>query len=533
MNFSLTEIVKAFQNYWKRLTRPQKVVLVLAPLVVATALFSLIFWASRPQYVSLFNKLNASEAGAITAQLKELKVDYKLADGGSTILVPQKDVAEVRLELANAGLPKDSTFSFENLDQMRLGDTDKDRRLRFILGLQNELEKTIETLNGVEYARVHIVMPEHSLFVDDQKDTTAAVTIKTAYGAKMGEDQVRAIAHLLAYSVEGLAIEKVTIVDTNGNVLSDILGNSNMPSKLTANQLQVQQSVEDSIQKSVQSMLDKVFGTGKTVVRANATLDFDQKKITSQKSEDGAIESRQQTSERSTNQSTNNGGVPGTENNVPGYPVTAEGNNTSTSEKTSLTENFKPSIIQEETVVSPGQIKRLTVSVLADADSVTEEQLGNIQGIVSSAIGINENRGDQIQVARLPFNKTTMLEEQAAMEEAARKARWTFYAEIAAGVVTGIVLLILFLRFRSRKNYELDSMAVPEGQKLVTLEEAEQILAAQMEAERQAELKLAKKKVKTSDEIEKEKIRKEVEKYTRENPDDVARLVKTWLAEEQ
>ncbi|NLI94171.1 MAG: flagellar M-ring protein FliF [Peptococcaceae bacterium] len=534
MNFSLTEILNSVKNYWKKLTRPQKVVLVLAPLVVATALLSLIYWASRPQYETLFTKLSSNEAGSITAKLKELKIDYQLSDSGATILVPQKQVSEVRLQLANAGLPKDSTFSFENLDQMRIGETDQDRRLRYILGLQNELETTIKTLNGVEYARVHIVLPEHSLFVENQKDTTAAVTIKTAYGTKIGEDQVRAIANLLAYSVEGLVTDKVTIVDTNGNVLSDMIGKSNLSSKLTANQIQVQQTIEENIQKSAQSMLDKVFGAGKTIVRANATLDFDQKKITSQKSENGAIESRQQTSEKSSTQS-GNGGAAGTQSNVPGYPVTGQGNSTSTSEKTSTTENFKPSVTQEETVVSPGQIKRLTVSVLADSDSVTQEQVGNLQNIVSSAIGINVNRGDEIQVALLPFNKTTMLEEQAAMQAAAKKANIMLYTQIAGAVIAGIVFLVFLLRLRSRKrdHYDFDSMAVPDGQKLVTLEEAEQIFAAQMEAERQAELKLAKKKVRSSEEIEKEKVRKEVEKYTKENPDDVARLVKTWLTEEQ
>lgn len=537
MKFSLTAALNSIQNYWKKLTSPQKVVLVVAPLVVATALLTLIFWASRPQYVVLFNKLDAAEAGSITAKLKELKIEYKLEDGSSTILVPQKDVSEARLQLANAGLPKESTFSFENLNETRIGETDKDRRLRFILGLQNELEKTIETLDGVEYARVHIVMPEQSLFLDEQKDATAAVTIKRTFGSEMGEDQVRSIANLLAYSVEGLTTEKVTIVDTNGNTLSDILGGSGTAHKLTANQLQLQQATEGNIQKSVQTMLDKVFGAGSTIVRANAALDFDQKKITSQRSEDGAILSRQETSERSTNQSTA-GGVPGVDPNVPeaevpGYPVNEQGANTSTSEKTSSTENFQPSVIQEETVVSPGQIKRLTVSVLADSDSVTEEQLESIEGIVASAIGISENRGDLIQVARLPFNKTSILEEQAAMEEIARKARLTFLAQVVASVVAGIIFLILLLRFRSRSRYDLKSLEAQNGQKLVTLEEAEQLLAAQMEAELEADLKLARKKIKSSEEIEKEKIRKEVDKYSRENPDDVARLVKTWLAEEQ
>jgi flagellar M-ring protein FliF len=125
-------------------------------------------------------------------------------------------------------------------------------------------KKTIETLNGVEYARVHIVMPEHSLFVDDKKIRRLRLPLKQLR-RQDGRRSGQGIAHLLAYSVEGLAIEKVTIVDTTANVLSDILGNSNMPSKLTANQLQVQQSVETAFKKSVQSMLDKVFGTANRV----------------------------------------------------------------------------------------------------------------------------------------------------------------------------------------------------------------------------------------------------------------------------
>lgn len=530
MNFSIAEILNSIQNNWKKLTKPQRIVLVLAPLLVAIALFSLVFWASRPQYMALFTDLDTTQAGSITAELQNLQIGYKLADGGSTILVPQKDASEVRLQLANAGLPQKSTFSFENLNQMRIGETEADRKLRYVLGLQNELEQTIKTLDGVEYARVHIVMPEHSLFLEDQKDTTAAVTIKRTVGTEISEETVRSIANLLAYSVEGLTTEKVAIVDTDGNTLSDFLGSSSSPHKLTSNQLQVQQAMEENIQKSAQSMLDKVFGAGKTVVRTNITVDFDQKTITSQRTEDGAIVSRQETSEKSTNQS-QAGGVPGTDPNVPGYQADNPGTNTSSSEKNSLTENYEPSVIQEETVVSPGQIKRLTVSVLADADSITEEQLENIEGVVASAIGMDINRGDIIQVARLPFNKTSMMEEQAAMEEAARKAQIMGYAQLGGVALALLVLFIFVLRLKSRKKYALEP--IDEGEKLVTLQEAELILAAQKQAEREADLKMARKKVKTPEEIEKEKIRKEIDKFTADNPDDVARLVKTWLAEEQ
>lgn len=289
MNFSLTEILNAVRNFWEKLTSPQRIILVAAPVIVATALISLIFWASRPQYTVLFSNLETTEAGAITEALKGLNVEYQLADGGSTIEVPQKDVAEVRLQLANQALPSESKFSFDYLNQMRIGETDEDRKLRYVLGLQTELEQTIGTLDGVEYARVHIVMPEDALFSEQQKDTTAAVTIKRKYGKEMSEDKVRAIANLLSYSVEGLSIDKVTIVDTDGNVLSDILGSSTSPQKLSATQLQVQQTYENDIQNSVQTMLDKVFGAGTTIVRANATIDFDQKRLPVRKMKPGLL----------------------------------------------------------------------------------------------------------------------------------------------------------------------------------------------------------------------------------------------------
>ncbi len=279
MNFSFTEIIKSIQNFWGNITKPQRVVLIAAPLVVLTALTILIIWASTPTYAVIFSKLSSTEAGAITTKLKDLNYKYKLSDSGATIQVPESQLAEIRLELANAGLPQQSTFSFENLNEVHLGETDKDRQLRYVLGLQNELETTIQTMDGIEYARVHIVIPEQTLFAENKNEATAAVTIKKNAGAVLAADQVRAIANLLVYSVEGLKIEKVTIVDTNGNVLSDELGKNNS-SRMSATDLQLQQTIENNIQTSVQTMLDKVFGAGKTIVRTNATLNFDQQKIT-------------------------------------------------------------------------------------------------------------------------------------------------------------------------------------------------------------------------------------------------------------
>ena len=534
MNFSLDGIITSLKNFWTKLSRPQKVLTVVAPLLLISTLVTLLLWANRPQYVPIFNNISPADAGAVTNKLKDLKVDYRLADGGSTISVPQKQAAEVRLQLASAGLPQGSKFSFDSLNQMRLGETDKDRRLRYILGLQNELETTLKTITGVQNARVHIVMPEPSLFIDKEQPSKVAVTLDLVPGHKLGDDQVRAIANLLAASVEGLQPENVTIVDTKGNDYSRVVANDRNPGQITGSQIQLQQSVEENLQKSVQTMLDKVFGSGKTIVRANATIDFDQVQQKKQTHSDGPKVSEQHTKEDTTNGSTT-GGITGTQPNVPGAPTypAVTGGNTSTSAKSSDVINYQVNTIQEDRIIGPGAIKRLSVSVMVDADSVPQTQVDQIKTIVASATGIVPNRGDQIEVAAFPFNKTNIQEEKRLLEEAVRKEQIYTYAQYGAGALLGLVLLLLLLRSRSKRKREEKSISLSGGLGPVPLAAAEELLLAQQQAEQEAQLKLAQKKTKTAEEIERQKVKEAVELYTQNNPDEVARLVKTWLAEDR
>lgn len=529
MDFSWAGIQQSVKTFWNRLSRPQKIITVLAPLVVAVALITLITWAGRPQYVAIFSKLSDTEAGAITTKLKDLKADYQLADNGSTIMVPQQSAADLRLQLASAGLPSQSKFSFDSLNTMHLGETDADRKLRYILGLQNELENTLKTLTGVEDARVHIVMPEPSLFVESQKTATTAVTLKLVPGTKLGDDQVRAVANLLAGSVEGLQPENVTIVDTGGNILSDIVGKSGDSKILTGTQYQFQQTVEEDTRKSVQSMLDRVLGSGKTVVRISAVLDFNQVKITKQTNGPGAVVSEQTSTETSTN-GTAAGGTPGlTTNGVPTYPAATTGVN-STATKTSATINHQVDTTQEEQVVSPGAVKRLSVSVMADADTVTQDQLDQIKTIVANAAGVDSTRGDQIQVAAIAFNKTDLQQEKLAMESALQRQQLVRYLEIGAAVLFGIVLFLVYLRSNSKKGRSKKMQDLTSSQP-ISLATAELLLAERL-AEEAEQAKLARKNSRTVDQIQRDVTKESVEVYTHEKPAEVARLVKTWLAEE-
>ncbi|MDR3600713.1 MAG: flagellar basal-body MS-ring/collar protein FliF [Desulfosporosinus sp.] len=533
MDFSWAGIQQSVKTFWNKLSSPQKIITVIAPLLVAVALVSLIAWAGTPQYVAIFTKLNDTDAAAILTKLKDLKTDYKLADNGSTIMVPQQSAADIRLQLASAGLPQASKFSFDSLNTMHLGETDADRKLRYVLGLQNELEDTLKTLNSIQDARVHIVMPEPSLFVDSQKSATAAVTVKLVPGTKLGDDQVRAIANLMAGSVEGLQPENVTIVDTGGNVLSDVLGKSNDPNRLTGTQYQLQQMVEENVQKSLQSMLDRVLGSGKAVVRINAVLDFDQIKRTIQTNGPGAVVSEQSTTENSTNTAPA-GGTPGvTANAAPTYPAGTTGVN-STDTKASATKNYQVDTTQEEQVISPGAIKHLSVSVMADADTITQAQLNQIQTIVASAAGVDPTRGDQIQVAAIPFNKTELQQEKAAMDSAQQRQQLVSYVEMGCAVLFGLVLLLAFWRSRSQKA-RAQKMLELNSSEPVSLATAELLMAQQVEdeeAKAKAKAKLDRKPSKSDEQIEKEKIKESVEVYSRDKPEEVARLVKTWLSEE-
>ncbi|MDP4128193.1 MAG: flagellar basal-body MS-ring/collar protein FliF, partial [Bacillota bacterium] len=508
-----------------------KIITVVAPRLVAIAMIYMITWASRPQYVAIFTKLGDSEAGAITTKLKDLKADYKLADNGSTIMVPQQSAADIRLELANAGLPEQSKFSFDSLNTMHLGETDADRKLRYVLGLQNELENTLKTLTGVQDARVHIVMPEPSLFIDAQKAATAAVTVKLVPGTKLSDDEVRAIANLMAGSVEGLQPENVTIVDTGGNVLSDSIGKSNDLQHLTGSQYQLQQALEENTRKSVQSMLDQVLGAGKAVVRINAALDFDQIKITQQTNGPGAVVSEQKSNETSNN-GTTTGGTPGVTTNAngtPTYPTTSPNVNSS-STKVNTTTNYQVDTTQKEQVVSPGAIKHLSVSVMADADTVNQAQLDQIKTIVASAAGVDQTRGDQIQVAAIPFNKTDLQQEKLAMDNAQKRQQLVTYAEIGAVALLGLVFLLMYLRSRSKKT-RAEKMLELNSSEPVTVASAELLMAQEL-AEEEAKLKLAQKNAKSAEQIQKQKTKEAVDLYSRNNPDEVARLMKTWLSEE-
>lgn len=503
---------------WNKLTRNQKIIIVASALFLVGTLAFLVRGASQPDFAPLFTQLDPQDAGKTVEWLNENKIDYMLAEGGTTILVPSKDVDSTRIALSSEGFPTGGVVGFEAFEETNFGETETDRRARFVRALQGELTRTIERFSEVDKARVHIVLPEPSLFLEEQKTTTAAVWLKLKSLKTLEPEQVKGLVSLVANSVEGLDPKNVTVVDMNGNILSGDLDFSadNQRQKLTLNQMELQNQYQNRLQQDLQSMLEKVVGIGKAVVRVRAELDFDQTEQTKKDFGEKHLisESKKEQSSSSTNAVADNGAGEDANIEVPGYAEQTESSGESTSSEIIRNYDYDQELIN--TKVAPGKVKKLSVSVVIDKAIDGQEQQ-DIQQAVIGAAGIDENRGDVISVIGIPFNTDYQKEMEAEFAQAERKQNIITLAAIGAVLLLVIIGFIVWSRKRKAEEQE-------EAEEFVTnplpLMEVEELMNMEPEQELSPEEK------------EKVRIKEQVEKVAKDNPGDVAQLLKTWLIEE-
>src|SRR6266508_4722771 len=221
MNNGLSQLGTQLLAIWKQLGLNQRVSLFLAALAVVLGLGGLAFWSSRPDYALLYGKLDEAEAAKVVATLDETKIPYKISRAGGTISVPADKVHVIRMQLAAKGIPRGEGVGFEIFDKPNFGISDFVQRANYLRAVQGELARTIAQVESIENARVMIVMPENRLLVDNQKRPTASVFIRVRGHATLPQQSVNAIRFLVANAVEGLAVNHVSVVDNQGNVLSD------------------------------------------------------------------------------------------------------------------------------------------------------------------------------------------------------------------------------------------------------------------------------------------------------------------------
>lgn len=535
------------QELWNRYDRRRKLIFFGAIIAAILAFVGISFWyGSKPDYVPLYTNLETKDAGDVVNNLKEAGVPYELVEDkkGATILVPAPQVHDLRLDLASAGLPRGNK-GFELFDDSKLGVTEFQNKINYLQALQGELTRTIEHLDSVEKARVHIVLPEDSLYKKNEKPATASILLMLAPEAKLTQPEVKGIVNLVSHSVQGLNPENVTIVDAEGNILNksddDALEREAQMNMRALNQIEMTKKVRDHIQQNVQTLLDKTLGDGNAFVRVSVELDFDDKKIDRQTftpvvDESGIIRSQQDISESYNGESTIPGGPAGVQSNIPGYVAEDRSANAEYERKES-TRNYEINEENQKIIASPGSIRRLTVAVLVN-DSITELQQEGLLRAVASAAGINEDRGDTISVEPMPFN-TELRDQRLAQERQAqlRKDR-ILYTEIAAMILIAALVLGGFLMYRWKKRKERQAEI---AERLAAERRAREEARRAEEAARRAEAE-ERQRALEANEIEEDNLTPEerqqmtekdaILKFIDEKPADAAMLIKTWLAED-
>lgn len=439
----------------ERLRSSPKIILLISASAAISIIIALVFWAKSPDYRVLYSNITDQDGGAIVAQLNQMNVPYRFQEGGGAIMVPADKVHEARLTLAQLGLPKGGAVGFELLDQEKFGISQFSEQVNFQRALEGELARTIETLGTVQNARVHLAMPKPSMFVREQKQPSASVTVTLSNGRTLDSGQVSAITYLISSAVPGLNADNVTIVDQGGRLLTQSGGQA-----MQTTQLKYTSEVEADYQQRIQTILATIVGRNNVKAQVTAQLDFTQHEQTAEQyqpntsPEKMAIRSRQ-TSDAEQGSKNGVGGVPGALSNQPPTPATvpitqppvpnqpAQGANaanntannaasraTGTAETTVATpmpfNNRKDNTTNYEldrTLThikrSTGSIERLSVAVVVNylpgkdgtPVALTPEQLDQINALVKETMGYSAARGDTINIVNSPF---TAVEEDPA-----------------------------------------------------------------------------------------------------------------------
>ncbi|WP_097162587.1 flagellar basal-body MS-ring/collar protein FliF [Enterobacter sp. CC120223-11] len=413
-----------------------KLLLVICGAAALSVVIALMFWAKEPGYRVLFSNISDEDGGAIVAQLTQLNVPYRIDAPGGAIMVPEGQVHEARMKLAQQGLPKGGSVGFELLDKEKFGISQFSEQVNYQRALEGELSRTIENLGPVQTARVHLAVPKPSMFVREQKLPTASVTVNLVQGRSLNEGQVLAITHLISSAVTGLPADNVTIVDQRGNLLtqSGLQG-------LQTSQLKYTSDIESDYQQRIQRILAPLVGDSNVRAQVTAQVDFTQQEQTQEQYQPNAdpqkmaIRSRQSSlSEQGNGRGAS--GVPGALSNQPPAPATAPltqplNSNGAAADKRPTsnvsgretaqpynnrnddTTNFELDRTLTHTKSTMGRIERLSVAVVinhlpqgkeAKVGPISEAELTRINALVKEAIGYSANRGDSVNIMNSPFN---------------------------------------------------------------------------------------------------------------------------------
>ncbi|MCK1970181.1 flagellar M-ring protein FliF [Franconibacter sp. IITDAS19] len=547
-------------EWLNRLRANPKIPLMVAAAAAVAIIVAMVLWAKSPDYRVLYSNLSDQDGGAIVTQLTQMNVPYRFSDNGSAIMVPAENVHELRLRLAQQGLPKGGAVGFELLDQEKFGISQFSEQVNYQRALEGELARTIETLGPVKSARVHLAMPKPSLFVREQKAPSASVTLNLEPGRALDEGQISAVVHMVSSAVAGLPPGNVTLVDQGGHLLTQ----SNAAGRdLNDAQLKFANDVESRIQRRIEAILGPIVGNGNVHAQVTAQLDFANKEQTEEQYHPNGDPSQAAVRSRQLNTSEQvggayPGGVPGALSNQPApannAPIDApqqqnnaqaNGQNNQQRTQTTSAANSGPRSTQHDettnyevdrtirhTKMNVGDIQRLSVAVvvnyrqLADGKPLplTADQLKQIEDLTREAMGFSEKRGDTLNVVNSPFTATDetggelpFWQQQAFIDQMLSAGRWL------------LVLIVAWLLWRKavrpqiQRRAEVAKAAQEMEQQRKEMEEAVEV---HLSKDEQSQQRRANQRL--SAEVMSQRIRE----MSDNDPRVVALVIRQWMSNE-
>ncbi|MFZ5644558.1 MAG: flagellar basal-body MS-ring/collar protein FliF [Bacillota bacterium] len=518
MNFR--QLLSGLGEKWQALNQTRKVIAILIATGVLVALVIIGQALLSTPYAPLFTGLDPRDAGKITEELKKERTPYNVTDQGKTIEVPENMVYETRIKLASSGALYSSGVGFELFDQKKFGITEFEQQVGYQRALQEELRRTIVQVEAVEQARVHLVLPKRSLFLDEQTEPSASIALKIKPTAKISEDNVKGMVELVAGSVEGLKPENIHIIDMQGNSLSDNLkmDKSAALTKAALDRYELRRNFEKELESRVQNMLRQILGPGMAVAMVTAELNFDQEQYKATTYDKGQVLSEHNINEAGTGPGSA-GGAPGTDSELPGKSIpAASGGGGGTYSKQETTTNYQVPNKEETVVKAPGSPKRLSVSVVLNGN-YSEAQIKQVEGVVAAAIGYNTNRGDQIVVSSMTFDDSEKKEIGAELaKQKEREEQQKQLMTYGAAAIAGLAILVLALRYIQGKLRR-------RAERLAELRrQEEEARRRELLGEAQDEEQLELPKIASAQD--------EVREIATGNPEGVAEILKLWLKEQ-
>ena len=522
MKDKVTTTLTRYQKSFTGFTSGQKVVAIVGTGALLLAAFLVFRWATAPNYAPLYSNLSSKDAAAVVDSLDAQGVQYTLAGNGGTIMVPQDQVYSTRIQLSGDGLPSQSDSGYSLLDNQSLSTSEFQEQTDFKRAMEGELSLTVEALDDVDTAVVHLALPAKQVFSDQQDPPTASVLVDTPAGSTLSAEEVQAIVHLVASSIDGMNPDDVTVADAEGNVLTPDDTEAGMASTRT-------QQIDDfqgNMQGRIQTMLDQLIGPGNSTVTVTADLNFDKSVTRSTSYSDNPKSpalSESRSSEKYPGPNAGSvGGVVGPDGQMD--PTTTGGGQSKYTKDTETSDNAIDTVV-EDREAAPGSVNSLHIGVVLDSE-ITQIPPGQIQDLITNAVGIQPQRGDTVLVSAAPFDRTAQATAKKELEVAAaadKKAQtFDMYKNVGIGVVVALILLILWLRGRKKAKaraaattYVVEQLREEAASRTAVTAPNPAMLALEQQSAAQ------------------DGIRDELAALVERQPEDVANLLRGWLVDHQ